>query len=655
MARGSLLGIALLAGCNSLLGIHDPERTDGPVTGTWIDDHVTATGTVPVAVDLASWDIAAYVPDPDQPTGYRAVPALITGPGAFGFADLPASYLVRIQPRSGTVAPEYFQATARTIDLGQEVVGRPDLQPATLAGSLAFDIAGPTPYWSSDYIMLYSLGASTLITDYQSDALIPHKGFRGHLAWSGVNSTYYYGTFVGVLANDDLWAVHMRSDSNGSLPLEAATFSGVTASDGATVSIPGGTFVRGPDPMGVPLVSGGDYRAALGLDRPPGIYDSLSLSIYASPGHGVNPTVEGVFGGWGITVPGPPLVPTVTIPAGSPYAIHVSDPFPASWEPVVIDAYRVGDRGVLAPGTSGYAELMDEVVSIRPLGNTIELGPIVSSPRHLQVDGAAGDHVIAPHPAVVRWDPVAGASSYRLSIQSIEQQSPAPQTLFVPVATLYTTDTSVAVPGDLLLADHRYVFQVSAVVDGAGYADGKLRRSSRPHGEASAHSGIVLVSATCGNGKLDPGEECDAGGPSASCDFDCTAPLCGDGVVNPAAGEACDTLGFDPPCGFDCRGPPVCGNGKPETSEQCDDGNTVDGDGCSHLCQIENLCGNGHVDLGEQCDDGNQDNTDGCRNCQVPRCGDGVLDTGLGEQCDDGNQVSGDGCSASCQTEPPPT
>lgn len=63
-----------------------------------------------------------------------------------------------------------------------------------------------------------------------------------------------------------------------------------------------------------------------------------------------------------------------------------------------------------------------------------------------------------------------------------------------------------------------------------------------------------------------------------------------------------------------------CGNGILDPGEQCDDGNTVSGDGCSATCQRE------------------------------PRCGDGVVDAG--EQCDDGNTVSGDGCSASCQLEP---
>ena len=53
--------------------------------------------------------------------------------------------------------------------------------------------------------------------------------------------------------------------------------------------------------------------------------------------------------------------------------------------------------------------------------------------------------------------------------------------------------------------------------------------------------------------------------------------------------------------------PAVCGNGTVEAGEQCDDGNTADGDGCDSNCQIEPVCGNGTVEAGEQCDDGNTD------------------------------------------------
>lgn len=68
----------------------------------------------------------------------------------------------------------------------------------------------------------------------------------------------------------------------------------------------------------------------------------------------------------------------------------------------------------------------------------------------------------------------------------------------------------------------------------------------------------------------------------------------------------------------------VCGNGIIETGEQCDDGNTVTGDGCSAVCISEF----------EESD---------------PICGDGKLSQF--EQCDDGNNTDGDGCSAVCRVE----
>ncbi len=99
-----------------------------------------------------------------------------------------------------------------------------------------------------------------------------------------------------------------------------------------------------------------------------------------------------------------------------------------------------------------------------------------------------------------------------------------------------------------------------------------------------------------------------------------------------------------------CRGP-VCGDGILDPGEECDDGNLIDGDGCSALCELEPFCGDGILDPGEACDDGNNADGDGCSaTCMFePFCGDGNLDPG--EQCDDGNNVDGDGCSASCEVE----
>ncbi len=63
---------------------------------------------------------------------------------------------------------------------------------------------------------------------------------------------------------------------------------------------------------------------------------------------------------------------------------------------------------------------------------------------------------------------------------------------------------------------------------------------------------------------------------------------------------------------IECALPPECGNGILEPGEQCDDGNTTNGDGCNQNCLTEGICGNGVIELGEECDDGNTTPGDGC-------------------------------------------
>ncbi len=52
-----------------------------------------------------------------------------------------------------------------------------------------------------------------------------------------------------------------------------------------------------------------------------------------------------------------------------------------------------------------------------------------------------------------------------------------------------------------------------------------------------------------------------------------------------------------------CAATATCGNGVLEPGEECDDGNTTPCDGCSPTCQVER-CGNGTIECKEECDDG---------------------------------------------------
>lgn len=136
-----------------------------------------------------------------------------------------------------------------------------------------------------------------------------------------------------------------------------------------------------------------------------------------------------------------------------------------------------------------------------------------------------------------------------------------------------------------------------------------------------SYAGILQL--PCGNGLLDPGEACDDAGESTSCDVDCTAAECGDGLLNPTADEVCDDAGNSATCDVDCTAA-ACGDGlfNPAAGETCDDaGNSA------------------------SCDN----------DCTAAECGDGLLNPAAGEVCDDGNALDGDGCSARCAYEDDPT
>jgi cysteine-rich repeat protein len=138
------------------------------------------------------------------------------------------------------------------------------------------------------------------------------------------------------------------------------------------------------------------------------------------------------------------------------------------------------------------------------------------------------------------------------------------------------------------------------------------------------------------------GAACDTDGdPStteACADFGrCVATVCGNGIVDP--GEQCDdgNTSADDSCDERCQIVPVCGNGILEGSEECDDGNTAGGDGCEADCRVLAVCGNGLFEGAEQCDDGNTSSGDGCdASCQLELCG--------GISCNDGNPCTSDGC-----------
>ncbi|MBT4942044.1 MAG: hypothetical protein HON29_03300, partial [Candidatus Magasanikbacteria bacterium] len=150
-----------------------------------------------------------------------------------------------------------------------------------------------------------------------------------------------------------------------------------------------------------------------------------------------------------------------------------------------------------------------------------------------------------------------------------------------------------------------------------------------------------VFTALCGNGEIDPGEDCDIDiigeVPGISCGYDCLRPgntqgSCGNGEVDSELGEECDNdsaycsdtclnTGTEPLPAVMEAGRSYCGSGDVGPGEDCDGG-----EGCSSSClntgtllsniwcfgqgikpdecsRAVTVCGNDRVEHNEECDD----------------------------------------------------
>lgn len=177
----------------------------------------------------------------------------------------------------------------------------------------------------------------------------------------------------------------------------------------------------------------------------------------------------------------------------------------------------------------------------------------------------------------------------------------------------------------------------SGPVKRACLIDQECKDGNACNGEEQCANGYCTHGAGISNGQV-----CEVGADELSVcrGSNCLASRCGDGITDERRSEDCDDAnatdgdGCDRNCKFTCA-----------TADDCGDGDICNG---AEICDVElHVCVAGERAEDEvDCGDGYA-----CRGgrCLSIACGDGVVDNG--EECDDGNVNGGDGCDESCAYE----
>lgn len=489
--------------------------------------------------DLAATTVQALVPDPTANGGFQIRPATITAPGVFSIAEVPdgVPYLFQL----GT---DFFATNSHGLDLDVPVTTRCGGVLATQATPVTFDLTGMAPF------------------DVNNDALAIETSATGDFIQldqvedgdTAVHTTFDWQTaplpiLVDAAAGDDVELVHSRTTSFVDVDthrrrtttqlVDAFVSTTTTLVDGQAATLAGSFAAPAAAPFTL-AVDFAPYQAAF-QDRG----EPFPFSIQLAAGrYGADLPAQVILGEVEVQVPSLGAPPeTASVP--------FSDPFPAAWqrEAQIQSDFPRFYRGA-GPQTSslGVSTGITQLVAYttRP-----KFAPVMAPASQLTINGVdALEAGSAPFdgtaPVRFQWKASADAALYRLRIFQIVT-APTGVSLAV-VAIARTADTAIALPASLFTDNAFYAFQLQAVTNAGTFAQGRLIEPRVPNQVASIASGRIRLSSTCGNGKPDPGEDCDDGGESAACNADCTTSTCGDGVLNKAAGETCDTVASTQTC-----------------------------------------------------------------------------------------------------------
>ena len=545
--------------------------------GSWKYQHRVGDAVTDGPLDLSAFTVQALVP---TGSGFTTIGGTAHADGSFEIDNVApgVTYLLRIG-RSAFVTDQH------SIVLRNSVPARFGVTVATQPTPVTFEIEGAVPFEINDELIVESrladVGAFFLTTpaqtsvaatiEWMSETESPHVQRRGQLPDPS--------------AGDDFVVLQYRTSA---APPGARSVQQILAAGNITAALRNGepttvmTTLRAPTqtftvPSNLPVAPYATGHSP--LTRPASTF--AMCAALPGPAFDWQPDGSPRFAR--------PIVAfrqEAPISTGIDLSGAFGDPFPSNWARYCsVTVSRT--RALLVPGTS--IPYLEHAGTNRAATAAALIATPVAPPTAIRIRGLDGDRGGLLRndgmPVVMSWTGSAQASQYTVTINRLLAQGTrtSPQLLI----RITTAEPTLTIPAEVLAGSDFLSFVVSAVNSTNAYATGTLTPSGIPSGSASAATAMFRWSSTCGDSTPDVGEACDPGGETASCDSDCTTAECGDGTRNVAAGELCDSIVDTPGCDSDCTAN-TCGDGHINAeTEQCDDGGTAPGDGCSATCTSE--------------------------------------------------------------------
>ena len=504
-----LLGAGALAAAIGVVVfgmLHKPAAT-GPrtVRGSAVKTSVQANKITDVPVDFA--DVRMKVPEvlvPDcsassNPCAVRTIAGTGWKDGTFRIDDVPAG------PYYLKTGSTYVVTSSDTIDISWAAHGRPDQVDASPDTGITLALTNLDPWKTGDVLEMFAEDADTWwfeshylpdgATAMPADAL--GNPFRNLLAAQGQK----------LIQDDRLTVTQLsrRTSDNGLAYLVASRSSSAPLSQtaGSSTAV---TRELAPLPATNRLVADvrrSEWDAAAGYDGT----HALRLNPEAVPAAHVTPDGPPGLRIGVATEPGPALYGSgtsadlllATLPPGSAdlaVDLHYAPiPMAGTWTSI-LSASEMWEVPYQLPGTTkattvtvrlGWADLLSAAPGpIQPMLGPVQ-APTVSGHDLFQAQtGVESTPMIAWRAPALGNPTLYGVTVVHLTHMNIVEET----TFNEPVATIETTETSVAVPPGILLAGEPYVIEIWAY-DGESLS--APFRQSFPQAYASVASAMITI------------------------------------------------------------------------------------------------------------------------------------------------------------------